>query len=217
MEKDLKAQNAWPLTALYVGTLLLVVLVHWGVEEVYMVSDQLGGQVLVVGIITAFGGVLAHLLPNALKHPLVYWRFRNVLSGHRCRRICAKDPRLLANDLERKWPALFVHEMKADQQNAYWYNEIYRPVRNEPEIVQAHRSFLLFRDAAAGLFLILLTLLLWKVVGEAVPLPSLSMWSAVILSGMFVLLCQAARQSGDRMVANAVAAAAGAYRTSEEG
>ena len=217
MEKDLKAQNAWPLTALYVGSLLLVALVHWGVEEVFKVSDQLGGQVLVVAIITAFGGVLANLLPNDLKHPLVYWRLRNVLSGHRCRSICAKDPRLLASDLERMWPALFLHDRKADQSNAYWYNEIYRPVRDEPEVVQAHRSFLLFRDAAAGLFLLLLGLLLWTVVGETVPVPSLSMWSAVILAGMFALLCQAARQSGDRMVANAVAVAVGAYRNSEDG
>lgn len=217
MEKDLKTQNAWPLTALYVGSLLLVALVHWGVEEVFEVSDQLGGQVLVVAIITAFGGVLANLLPNELKHPLVYWRWRNVLSGHRCRSICAKDPRLLASDLKRLWPALFLHEMEADQQNAYWYSEIYRPVRDEPEVVQAHRSFLLFRDAAAGLFLLLLGLLLWTVVGETVPVPSLSMWSAVILAGMFALLCYAARQSGDRMVANAVAVAVGAYRSSEDG
>ena len=42
MEKDLKAQNAWPLTAMYVGTLLLVAVVHWGVEEVFKFSLQLG-------------------------------------------------------------------------------------------------------------------------------------------------------------------------------
>ena len=216
MEKDLKAQNAWPLTAMYVGTLLLVAFVHWGVEEVFTFSLQLGEQVLVVAAITAFGGVLSNFLPNHLKHPLVYWRFRNVLSGHRCRKICEKDPRLLSSDLQPKWPLLFLHEMKENEQNAYWYSEIYRPVRNEPEVLQAHRSFLLFRDAAASLFLLLVGLLLWKVVGEAVPVQSVSIWSAVILAGMFVLVSQAARQSGDRMVANAVAVALGVCRASEE-
>ena len=123
MEKDLKAQNAWPLAAMYVGTLLVVAVVHWGVEEVFALSLQLGEQVLVVAAITAFGGVLSNFLPNDLKHPVVYWRFRNVLSGHRCRSICEKDPRLLSGDLKRRWPRLFLHEMNEDEQNAYWYNQ----------------------------------------------------------------------------------------------
>ena len=216
MEKDLKAQDGWSLTAMYVGALLLVAFVHWGLEEVFAFSLQLGEQALVVAAITAFGGVLSNFLPNHWKHPLVYWRFRNVLSGHRCRSICERDPRLLSSDLQRKWPLLFLHEMKEDEQNAYWYNEIYRPVKNEPEVMQAHRSFLLFRDAAAGLFLFLGGLLLWKVVGEAVPVQSVSIWSAVVLSGMFVLISLAARQSGDRMVANAVAVALGLRRAPEE-
>lgn len=216
MEKDLKAQNAWPLTAMYAAALLLVATVHWGVEGVFEFSLQLGEQVLVVAAITAFGGVVSNLLPNRVKHPLVYWRIRNVLSGHRCRSICEKDPRLSSDDLKRRWPRLFLDDMGADDQNAYWYSDIYRPVRNAPEVLQAHRSFLLFRDAAAGLFLLLLGIVLWKVGGEAVPVRSVSNWAAFILAGMFVLLCQAARQSGDRMVANAVAVALRADDAPEE-
>ena len=216
MEKDLKAQNAWPLTAIYVGTLLLVAVVHWGVEEVFAFSLQLGEQALVVAAITAFGGVLSHILPNNWKHPLVYWRLRKVLSGHRSRSICERDPRLLSDDLQRRWPALFLDEMSEDEQNAYWYREIYRQVRNEPEVLQAHRNFLLFRDAATGLFLLLLGLLFWKVVGEAVPVQSVSMWSAAILAGTFVLVSLAARQSGNRMVANAVAIALRSGEGSDE-
>ena len=107
--------------------------------------------------------------------------------------------------------------MSEDEQNAYWYNEIYRSVRKEPEVLQAHRSFLLFRDAATGLFLLLLGLLLWKVVGEAFPVQSVSMWSAAILAGTFVLVSLAARQSGDRMVANAAAVALLPGEGSDEG
>ena len=216
MEMELKAQNARPLTAMYVVTLLLVAAVHWGVEEVFKFSLKLGGQVLVVAAITAFGGALSNFLPNHVKHPLVYWRFRNVLSGHRCTNNCKRDPRLLPGDLERKWPKMFIDEMRGEEQNPYWYNEIYRPVRNAPEVLQAHRNFLLFRDAATGLFLLLLALLLWKAIGEAVPLQPVSSWSAAILAVMFVLVSQAARQSGDRMVANAVAVALGIPESSEK-
>lgn len=207
MEKDLKAKNLPSLTAIYVGTLLLVAFTHWSVKEVFAVSLQVGQQVLVVAAITSFGAVLSNFLPNRLKHPLVYFRYRNVLSGHRCRQICKRDPRLLSTDLERKWPPLFLCKMEDSDQNAYWYREIYRPVRNEPEVAQAHRSFLLFRDAAAGLFVLLLGLVSWNLVGEIAPIPPLSSWSVVILVGVTLLLCQAARQSGDRMVANAVAVA----------
>ena len=207
MEKDLKTQNLASLTAIYVGTLLLVAFIHWSVKEVFAVSLQIGQQVLVVAAITSFGAVLSNFLPNRLKHSLVYFRYRNVLSGHRCRQICKRDPRLLSTDLEHEWPPLFRCEMEDRDQNAYWYREIYRPVRNEPEVAQAHRSFLLFRDAAAGLFVLLLGLLSWNLVGEVAPIPPLSSWSVVILVGVTLLLCQAARQSGDRMVANAVAVA----------
>ena len=213
----MKAQNALPLTAMYAGTFVLVALVHWGVEKVFAFSDQVGQQALIVAAITAFGGVLSHILPNNWKHPLVYWRLRNVLSGHRCRRICKKDPRLRFSDLERKWPMLFLCDMEESEQNAYWFNEIYPLVRNEPEVLQAHRSFLLFRDAATGLFLLLLGLLLWKLVGEAVPVESVSMWSAAILAGAFVLVSLAAQQSGDRMVANSVAVALRTCESSEQG
>ena len=206
MEKDLKAQNVLSLTAIYSGALFLVAVVHWSLAEVFALSLQLGQQVLVVTAMTSFGAVLSNFLPNAVKHRLVYFRYQNVLSGHRCRRICKKDPRLPSADLERRWPMLFLRDMKQSEQNSHWYKEIYRPVRNEPEVAQAHRSFLLFRDAAAGLFVLLFGLLLWRTASEVVALPSMSTWSVVILAGVVVCLCQAARQSGDRVVANAVAA-----------
>lgn len=215
MERDLKTQNSWPLTAIYAGTFLIVAIVHWGVEDVFTATIQFGEQALLVGAITAFSGIFSNFMPDNLKHTLVYWRFRNVLSGHRCLRICENDPRLLSRDLERKWPILFQGEMKEGEQNAFWYKEIYRSVRNDPEVVQAHRSFLLYRDATAGLCLVLMSLVLWKAMGEVIPLPSLNIWSLAVLAGMIVMVSQASRQSGDRMVANAIVVALGDYETSE--
>ena len=205
MEKDLKAQNRAALGVIYVGTFVLVALIHWSVEEVFEVTSRLADQAIVMAIITGFGAILSNFFPNNVKHSLVYFRLCNVLSGHRCKKLCEKDPRLDKNDLRNRWPELFAQTMKEGEQNAYWYNNIYSSVKNEPEVLQAHRSFLLYRDAATGLFVLLLGLLLWQLASEVVALPSLSIWSVVILAGVVLCLCQAARQSGDRMVVNAVA------------
>ena len=205
-EKELKSQNVLPLTAIYAGAILLVSFCHWGIEEVFAISRQIGKQAILVAALTSFGGVLSHCLPNYVKHPLVYLRIRNALSGHRCKSICLRDSRFVREDLERQWPDVFLSDMKESEQNAYWYSKIYRPVRNRPEVLQAHRSFLLFRDAASGLVVLLVGLLLWKALSGVVSVPPVNVWTLAILVALIVLLSQAARQSGDRMVSNAVAA-----------
>ena len=207
MGQDLKAQNSSPLAAIYIGTLLLVAFVHWSVEEVFDFSLQLGQQALVVAAITSFGGVLSNVLPNTVKHGLVYMRFRNALSGHRCYQICMRDARFHEADLKDKWPVLFGGKMKESEQNKYWYREIYWPIRNSPEIAQAHRSFLLYRDAATGLYILLTGLVVWNATSGALPIPAVSLWSVAVVVGVVAMLCRAAQQSGDRMVANAVAVA----------
>ena len=207
MEKDLKTQNLLPLGAIYVGSFLAMVLVQWGTQEVFKFSGPIGQQTIMVALVTVIGALLSNLMPNSLKHPLVYFRFRNVLSGHRCKRICKRDPRLAEDELAKRWPKLFVQDMKESAQNSYWYKEIYLPVRNTPEVLQAHRSFLLCRDAASGLFVLLVVLTVWWAAAMHLPLSPFNMWSLLLLAGIILVLCQVARQSGDRMVANAVAVA----------
>ena len=205
VEKDLKAQNFTSLAAIYVGTFVLVAVVQWGVEDVFALTAQLAKQASVMAAITSFGAALSNFLPNSLKHTLVFLRFRNVLPGHRCEQICKKDPRLSVEYLEDRWPELFVQDMQEGDQNSYWYRRIYSSARNAPEVLQAHRSFLLYRDAAAGLFVLMIGLLIWRVLAVHVSLPSLGPWSLVLLIGVICLLTQAGRQSGNRMVANAAA------------
>ena len=208
-ERDLKTQNIYWLAAIYATTLGLVSLVHWTVEEVFTISVRLGQQALVVAAITGFAGMLSNFLPNSVKHGLVYFRVTRVLPGHRCKRLCTRDPRLTVTVLERMWPDLFLGHVDESNQNAYWYKEIYRPVRNSPEVLQAHRSFLMFRDAASGLFVLLIGLLLWRALAQIAPLAPVSLWSSVIVGLVVLLFCQAAQQSGNRMVTNAVAVAIG--------
>ena len=98
-----------------------------------------------------------------------------------------------------------IQDIEESAQNAYWYREIYSPVKNTPEVLQAHRSFLLYRDAASGLFIFLIGLLVWPVIAVLVSLPSPGVWSLLLLVGVILLLGQAGRQSGERMVTNAAA------------
>ena len=205
MEKDLKAQNVASLIAIYFGAFLLICLVEWGMKDAFALTAQLAERAFVMAIITAFGAVLSNVFPNSVKHSLVFLRFNNVLPGHRCIRICKKDARFSLEDLKKRWPELFVRDMPESAQNSYWYKEIYFPSRNDPEVLQAHRRFLLYRDAASGLFIFLIGLLIWSVLSAQVSLPSLGPWSLLVLAGAVLLLIQAGRQSGNQMVANAVA------------
>ena len=154
--------------------------------------------------ITVFGGLLSNILPNSVKHTLIFFRLYNALPGHRCQKICTKDPRLSLKHLQKKWPDLFVQDMAKSAQNSYWYKEIYFPVRNAPEVLQAHRSFLLYRDAASGLFIFMVGLLIWRCLTVYISLSSPSLWSLIPLLGVILTLILAGRQSGNRMVANAV-------------
>ena len=212
MEKDLKTQNRASLTAIYVGTFFLVALAHWSVEEAFVFTTRLAKQAGVIAIITGFGAVLSDSLSNSAKHILVFFRFRNALPGHRCKTLCKKDPRLSMERLEKRWPELFAQDMEEGAQNAYWYDEIYTPVKDTPEVLQAHRSFLLYRDVASGLFILLIGLLVWRVFAALVSLPSLGAWSLLLLVGVILLLCLAGRQSGNRMVTNAAAVGLGVNR-----
>ena len=205
MEKDLKTQNIAFLIAIYVGTFCLIAIANFGLEEAFRLTTLIDGQASVMIAITAFGGVLSNILPNSVKHKLIFFRLYNVLPGHRCRRICAKDSRLSLKFLQNKWSELFVQDMAEDAQNSYWYKEIYLPVRNAPEVSQAHRSFLLYRDAASGLFILLLGLSIWQCLAVYISLPSPSSWSLIPLIGIILFLILACRQSGNRMVTNAVA------------
>ena len=102
-EKELKTQNVVSLTAIYFGVLLLVVAVEWGMKEAFAVTVKLASQATLTAAITAFGAVLSNYLPNSLKHALVFFRFRNALPAHRCRRICSADPRLSKHLLQVRW------------------------------------------------------------------------------------------------------------------
>jgi hypothetical protein len=88
------------------------------------------------------------------------------------------------------------------EQNSKWY-KLYKQVPNEPEVAEAHKLFLMYRDMAVmSLALVVLVPAALLVVGTAPPAP----WLA---AGVFILQYLAtslsARWSGIRFVCNVLA------------
>ena len=205
MAKSLKAQNAVSLIAIYAGTFVVLASVQWGAQEVAALSAWLA-EVGAAAAMTSFAGIVSNLLPNSAKHVIVFLRLRHMLPGYRCKTICKDDPRFRMHDLEQRWPELFAKDMEESDQNSYWYKYIYAPVQDAPQVVPAHRSFLLYRDALAGLTILLVCFLVWRIGAVYLPIQYPSTWTLLVLLAVNVVVGQAARQSGNRMVANAVAA-----------
>lgn len=206
MGKDLKSQNVLQLQSIYISMFFFICLIHWGLEYSFELTNNFVGSAVVMAMLTAIVSILSNILPNEWKYSLVFFRLRNSLPGHRCKKLCELDPRISMDHFQKRWPELFSDNMDESLQNSYWYREIYSPVKNRPEVQQAHRTFLLYRDAASGLCILLLFLLIWQGISTICAfLPSLNALSFVVLILMIGLLCLAAQQSGNRMVRNALA------------
>ena len=74
-------------------------------------------------------------------------------------------------------------------------------------MLQAHRSFLLYRDACSGLLLILLITIGWALLGSSEFIGEIKPVVFLIQAALTILSLVAARIAGNRFVINAVAAA----------
>lgn len=144
--------------------------------------------------------LLTSLLSSDFKATLVFWRLREILPGHRAFSVYAqKDPRVAVERLRAvvgEFPEL------PREQNVLWYR-LFKQTDSNPEIAQAHRHFLLFRDLAALSFLlgIAAPALLYLLGGGAI-----SIWLALALFCVqYLATAIAARLHGVRLVCNVLA------------
>lgn len=205
-EKNLKDANKASLAGILVGTIVVVALIQVGLKEVNDAYTALKDLGLVAGL-TIVANILASLLPADFKHKLVFLRFSDVLPGHRSKELCLTDPRLDNDTLAGRWPELFNDDMPPSKQNSFWYGKIYSPVKDTNEVKQAHRSFLLYRDALSGIFLLLLTIICWHLLAPDLPIASPSPWIYLFLLVTSFLMMFTAQNAGKRMVVNAAAKA----------
>jgi hypothetical protein len=145
--------------------------------------------------------LLTSLIPADVKATLVYWRVKDVLPGSRAfSRYARRDERIDVDALKVKVGGEFPRSAK--DQNTLWYR-LFKERDNEPEVSQAHRLFLLFRDLAA---LSVLLSVVAPVVLLALGAGLTNAATATAVFGVQYLACAiAARFHGVRMVCNVLA------------
>lgn len=141
--------------------------------------------------------VLSGLLSSNIKAILVFWRFKQVLPGHRAfSRLAPADPRIDLGDLKAKIGDI---PRAAKDQNALWF-KLYKKHETTITVTAAHRSFLLARDLAAMALLFGIAGFVGLLVGGAALATGVRFLGLMLLQ--FVLLAVAARNYGNRFVCN---------------
>lgn len=200
---SMKANNIVPLSVLMVLQFAVVSLINQSALDISFVDllKDTGGAMLAIGVVS---GWLSYLIPADVKSVLVFWRWNNVLPGHRFIQLSEKDRRIDTVRLKARVPEFDLLKQNNSEQNSYWYKEFYRPSRKQEEVASTHRAYLLYRDAAAVSFVSVLALLVAKqFMGEYLSEVSYqSLWVfALAITGFIV----AARNAGHRLVTTAIA------------
>lgn len=204
---SLKDSNNIKLFGLVSAALLVCSWFQFGTLSKHGLTDFL----LFGAYSTLFSAVvvmLTHVMPSALKHKIVFTRFKNELPASRLNVICKKDPRIIFSEVENKWPEVFSEEAAPNTRNALWYKLIYKPVKDRPEVTQAHQHFLLYRDVCSSLLIITLLIASYDIYRYWNALEALSVVHNIYLVlGVFILLALfSARNNGKRFVLTTVAA-----------
>lgn len=206
MGSDLKKENSSSLFLILAASMVVSAFFQFDLKAVSNFVDAavVGGSGVMLSAVLV---MIANLIPHSIKHKLVFTRLKNELAGCRVDSLCRKDPRIDYELAQARWPSVFEEGIDPGTRNSRWYQQIYKPVRNEPSVLQAHRSFLLYRDAFSGLLLIFLATLALTLFGKTIfhftPNPTIF----AVQGTLAVFALVAARISGSRFVVNAVAAA----------
>lgn len=157
--KDLN-KNSIRLVILAMG--LVVFLIQLGVDGYVNIKNVYIG-LGVSGIGAVISLLLVNIVPQNLKHILVFWRITRVLPGNRVVELCKKDERLNIDDLQKKWPDLFLDYMPEQKRNSFWYKNIYKKTEFSIQVLDAHKYFLLFRDLCSATLVMFLCTAILKI------------------------------------------------------
>lgn len=200
---SMKTNNIIPLSVLMVLQLTVISLVNQSAFDISYVDilKDTSGAMLAIG---AVSGWLSHLMPAELKSVLVFWRWHNVLPGHRFIQLSEKDRRIDTMLLKVRVPEFDLLKQNNSEQNSYWYKEFYRPSNKQDEVASTHRAYLLYRDAAAVSFVSAFALLVAKqFLGEY--LSEVSYQSLWVFTFAIIGFAIAAKNAGNRLVTTAIA------------
>jgi hypothetical protein len=153
-EKTLKSQNMKWLVSLALFDLVVVLLFIAPDLVLNASSMQLAFSRGVASILLPVVVlVLVNILPHDIKAALCYFRVRNILPG--CRAFTHYGPKDQRVDMVRLEKNVGKPPNDAHEQNARWY-ALYRLVRDELPVAEAHRAYLLLRDMATLSFILMI-------------------------------------------------------------
>jgi hypothetical protein len=139
--------------------------------------------------------LIVNVLPHGVKSMLVYWKPLGVLPG--CEAFTKhgpRDPRVDMNALKKNVGKL---PTESSEQNSKWY-KLFKQLPNDPEVQEAHKLFLMYRDMAVlSLPLVALVPLALNVAGA---LDSTLAMAAGLFVVQYLLTALSARWSGIQFV-----------------
>lgn len=206
MENDLKKENNRNIFLIMAASLVLSAFFQLGSKSItsWIEFAVVGSGSLMLSAVLL---MLTNIVPQSVKHKLVFTRLENELPASRVNQLCMKDSRFEYDSIKQRWPEVFSDDIDEKTRNSRWYQKIYKPVKDTREVMQAHRAFLLYRDTFSGLALIFLATIVWSLIGDAKIIGEIKPVVFFIQGILVIFALIAARVSGDRFVVNAVAAA----------
>lgn len=196
--KSLKSRNMPWLSALVTLDAALIATVVWHNSIEYKSLTNLASLRLLMSVfVPVIVLFVVELLPSEVKASLVYWRFRDVLPGHRSFSIHAKrDCRI---DFDALTKNVGAPPTDPKEQNAFWY-KLYKKVGSEITVSESHRMFLLYRDMAT-ISVMLAVLSPIALLALDTPLRQ-SMTICGMLLFQYLITALSARNTGIRFVTN---------------
>lgn len=200
-ERSLKSLNMKWLVLLAAADVLFILLFVAPDLLNGIALTQIGiGRVLTTTVMPVIVLLIVNVLPHDVKSMLVYWKPLGVLPGCEAfTKYGPRDPRIDMAALKKNVGALPTESI---EQNSKWY-KLYKQVPNEPEVQEAQKMFLMYRDMAV------LSLPLVALVPMSLSMAVASNSTLALAAGLFVfqylLTAFSARWSGIRFVCNVLA------------
>jgi hypothetical protein len=141
------------------------------------------------------------LLPHGIKASLVYWKLTDALPAHQA--FMKHAPHDACIDMAALQKNVGDFPTVPAEQNRFWF-KLYKAVETDPAIVEAQKKYLLYRDMAAILFLLLIVAPACLYLNDSASFAVSTV--AGILALQYLIAALSARHSGIRFVTNVLAA-----------
>jgi len=197
----LKSQYMKWLVMLAIADLIIVLLfLVPGFSTGASLAELGNWRLLTTIVIPVLIVLMVNVLPHKVKCMLVYWKPHGWLPG--CAVFTKFGPGDVRIDMEALERNVGMLPTEPHKQNARWY-QLYKQIENEPEIAEAHRSFLMYRDMAVlSLPFIALAPLFLYFSGSS---PGPQWLGATLFTVQYLLTAISGRNNGIRFVTNVLA------------